>query len=240
MIGTQRGFFGLPPVVKNLIMINVFMSIADFTAYRAFGINLSEYLGLHFPKSELFRPIQILSHMFMHASLYVPGGFTHIFFNMFALFMFGRVLETVWGSKRFLIYYMVSGLGAALVHEAVIAVNYYKVMAVITPAELQTVLDQGYEYLSQNKIFTNETMRSLQLIRCSVWFTSCIRRPLPQYRTYASLSPNTYKGQVFCPWVWCNRTLSLNQTAGLFHCPCCTSWRDAIRVYPFKILEENH
>jgi len=164
MIGTQRGFFGLPPVVKNLIMINVFMSIADFTAYRAFGINLSEYLGLHFPKSELFRPIQILSHMFMHASLYVPGGFTHIFFNMFALFMFGRVLETVWGSKRFLIYYMVSGLGAALVHEAVIAVNYYKVMAVITPAELQTVLDQGYEYLSQNKIFTNETMRSLQLI----------------------------------------------------------------------------
>ncbi len=164
MIGTQRGFLGLPPVVKNLIMINIFMSLADLTAQRAFNISLSEYLGLHFPESELFRPVQILSHMFMHASLTGPGGFTHIFFNMFALFMFGRVLEMVWGSKRFFIYYMVSGLGAALIHEAVIAVNYYKVMAVITPVELQTVLDQGYEYLSQNKVFTNDIMRELQHI----------------------------------------------------------------------------
>lgn len=158
MIGTQRGFMGLPPVVKNLILINVFMLLADFTADSAFNIRLSEYLGLHFPASDLFMPIQLLSHMFMH------GGITHLFFNMFALFMFGRVLEMVWGPKRFLIYYFVSGLGAALIHMGVIAIQYNKLMSVISPAELQIVLDQGYEYFSMNKVFTNEAMRNLQLI----------------------------------------------------------------------------
>jgi membrane associated rhomboid family serine protease len=163
MIGAQRGFLGLPPVVKNLILINIFMALADLTAQRAFNIRLSEYLGLHFPGSEMFRPVQILSHMFMHASLTAPGGFTHIFFNMFALFMFGRVLEMVWGSKRFLIYYLVTGLGAALIHEAVIAVNYYKLMAVITPVELQAVLDYGAELPNANINFT-KSMAELYLI----------------------------------------------------------------------------
>jgi hypothetical protein len=60
MNGASRGMFGLPPVVKNLILINVFMLLADFTAMSAFNIRLTEYLGLHFPKSELFMPIQIL------------------------------------------------------------------------------------------------------------------------------------------------------------------------------------
>jgi membrane associated rhomboid family serine protease len=101
--------------------------------------------------------------MFMHASLTAPGGFTHIFFNMFALFMFGRVLEMVWGSKRFLIYYLVTGLGAALIHEAVIAVNYYKLMAVITPVELQAVLDYGAELPNANINFT-KSMAELYLI----------------------------------------------------------------------------
>jgi membrane associated rhomboid family serine protease len=158
MIGTSRGMFGLPPVVKNLIMINIVMLLADFTAGSAFNIRLSEFLGLHFPKSELFRPVQLITHLFMH------GGITHLFFNMFALFMFGRVLEMVWGPKRFLIYYLVSGLGAALIHEAVIAVQYQKVLSVITPMEMQSVLDQGYEYFNMNKVFTNEVMKKMQLI----------------------------------------------------------------------------
>jgi membrane associated rhomboid family serine protease len=158
MIGASRGMFGLPPVVKNLIFLNIFMLLADFTAQSAFNIRLSEYLGLHFPKSELFRPFQLLSHMFMH------GGITHLFFNMFALFMFGRVLEMVWGPKRFLIYYFVSGIGAALIHSAVIAFQYNKVMGVISPVELQTVLDQGYEYFNMNRTFTNPIMRQMQLI----------------------------------------------------------------------------
>lgn len=158
MIGSTRGMFGLPPVVKNLLLLNLFMLAADFTAHNVFNIRLSEYLGLHFPKSELFRPVQLISHMFMHA------GITHLFFNMFALFMFGRVLEMVWGPKRFLIYYFVSGIGAALVHETVIMVQYMKVMNEISPQQLQMVLDDGLTSFNSGRVFTNELMRQLQLI----------------------------------------------------------------------------
>ena len=159
MIGSTRGMFGgLPPVVKNLLLINIFMLVADFTAASVFNIRLSEYLGLHFPKSELFRPLQLITHMFMH------GGITHLFFNMFALFMFGRVLEMVWGPKRFLIYYFVSGIGAALIHETVIFYQYSKVMNVISPVELQGVLDNGLEYFNSQRGFTNPVMRQLQII----------------------------------------------------------------------------
>lgn len=158
MIGSTRGMFGLPPVVKNLLLLNIFMLLADFTANNVFNIRLTEYLGLHFPKSELFRPVQLISHMFMH------GGITHLFFNMFALFMFGRVLESVWGPKRFLIYYFVSGVGAALVHEAVIWYQYSNVMKEISPQQLQMVIDDGLVSFNSGRVFTNEVMRQLQLI----------------------------------------------------------------------------
>ncbi|MCK5169223.1 MAG: rhomboid family intramembrane serine protease, partial [Bacteroidales bacterium] len=77
-------------------------------------IDLVEILGMHYPASEKFRLHQTITHMFMH------GGLMHLFFNMFALYMFGRVLETVWGSKRFFIYFIVTGLGAAVLHTFVI------------------------------------------------------------------------------------------------------------------------
>ena len=99
----------IPPVVKNLIIINVLLMIATWVLGNM-NIDLVEYLGLHYPGSDKFRLHQIFTHMFMH------GGLTHIFFNMFALFMFGRVLESVWGPRRFLIYYLVTGLGAAVLH----------------------------------------------------------------------------------------------------------------------------
>jgi membrane associated rhomboid family serine protease len=106
----RPNFGGVPPVVKNLIIINVIMLIATWAIQNVFGKNLEELLGLYYFKSELFRPFQIITHMFMHANL------MHLFFNMFALWMFGRILEQVWGSKRFLIYYFVTGLGAVALH----------------------------------------------------------------------------------------------------------------------------
>ncbi|HOW40388.1 MAG TPA: rhomboid family intramembrane serine protease, partial [Bacteroidales bacterium] len=153
-----RGFFGLPPVVKNIILLNVIMWLADLTARSVFGIELSMILGLYFPKSENFMPLQIVTHMFMH------GGFWHLFLNMYALFMFGQVLEQVWGPKRFFIYYMVSGLGAALVHETVILFQYEKLMNVISPDQLNLVLNEGVEYFRNGKVFTDETMQGLQLL----------------------------------------------------------------------------
>src|SRR5665647_321552 len=108
----QTSPFSMPPVVKNLIMINILMLVATW-ALKSAGIDLTEKLGLFYPGSEHFRPYQFVTHMFMHAN------FMHLLFNMFALYMFGKVLEMVWGSKRFLIYFFVTGLGAAALHSFV-------------------------------------------------------------------------------------------------------------------------
>lgn len=158
MNGFGRGFFGLPPVVKNIIMINVLMLLASYATQSVFGIDLNSKLGLYFPASEQFMPLQIVTHMFMH------GGFWHIFFNMYALYIFGQVLENTWGPKRFFIYYIVCGLGAAFIHESVIFFQYNHLAQSISHDNLQTVLDNGTAYLNQGKVFTNESMKSLQIL----------------------------------------------------------------------------
>jgi membrane associated rhomboid family serine protease len=76
MNGYGKGFFDLPPVVKNIIMLNILMYLATFAAKQVLGIDLNGILGIYFPKSEQFMPIQIITHMFMH------GGFWHLFFNI--------------------------------------------------------------------------------------------------------------------------------------------------------------
>ena len=102
-------FRDTPVVVKNLIIINALMLLLTYVMQQT-GVDLTEKLGMHYPGSEKFRFYQVITHMFMH------GGFMHLFFNMFALWMFGRVLESVWGPRRFLIYYFVTGLGAVALH----------------------------------------------------------------------------------------------------------------------------
>jgi len=106
-----RGFMLLPPVVKNLLILNGLFFLA--TIAFSSRVDLQNILGLHYFFSDAFRPYQLLSYMFMH------GNFTHLFFNMFALWMFGNVLENIWGPKRFVIYFLVTGVGAAIVHYAV-------------------------------------------------------------------------------------------------------------------------
>lgn len=96
----------LPPVVKNLVIINVLMWLLTWVLAQK-GISVTRYLALFPVQSDLFRPYQIVTHMFMH------GSWGHIFFNMFALWMFGSPLENVWGPKRFLAFYLITGLGAA-------------------------------------------------------------------------------------------------------------------------------
>jgi membrane associated rhomboid family serine protease len=158
MNGYGRGYFSLPPVVKNIILINVLMLLVDFAAKSVFGTDLTMVLGLYFPKSDQFMPLQIVTHMFMH------GGIWHLFFNMYALYIFGQVLENVWGPKRFFIYYMVCGLGAAFIHETVIFFQYEKLLNMLSPDQLQLVLNEGTAYLREGKVFTDETMKSLQIL----------------------------------------------------------------------------
>ena len=102
-----------PPVTKNLIIINALCFFATMVVNRRFGIDLNDVLGLYFFKSHDFNLFQFFTYLCMH------GDFTHLFFNMFTLWMFGRVLETVWGSQRFLFFYIFCGIGAGVVQEIV-------------------------------------------------------------------------------------------------------------------------
>ncbi|MEF8845308.1 MAG: rhomboid family intramembrane serine protease [Bacteroidales bacterium] len=148
-------FGGTPPVVKNLIIINALMLLG----YYAFSgaINLNWTLGLFYWGSDQFEPYQIITHMFMH------GNFAHLFFNMFALWMFGRVLENVWGPKKFFIYYFVTGLGAAFLHLMVNHIQIQSLMAQMPQEQINEVMARGFSALQNNQNFTDPNMAKLNL-----------------------------------------------------------------------------
>lgn len=102
----------MPPVTKNLIIINFLVWLA-MALFPVIELKADAFLGLHFYESPLFNPAQFFTYMFIH------GGFTHLFFNMFTLFFFGCAIEYGLGSRRFLLYYLVCGIGAGLIQEAV-------------------------------------------------------------------------------------------------------------------------
>ena len=102
----MNSFQTIPPVIKNLIIVNALV----FFAQQIFGNNVENIFALHDIHSVYFRPHQLISHLFMH------GSWSHLIFNMLALWMFGSILENVWGPKRFLIFYILCGLGAAFLH----------------------------------------------------------------------------------------------------------------------------
>lgn len=158
MNGFGRGFLGLPPIVKNIIMLNVLMLLALYVGQNVFRVDLNSILGLYFPKSEQFMPLQIVTHMFMH------GGLLHLFFNMYALFIFGMILENVWGPKRFFIYYIVCGLGAAFTHETVIAFQYNHLAQSLSPENLKLVLNEGTALFKQGQGFGDPDMLKLQML----------------------------------------------------------------------------
>lgn len=131
----------LPEVVKNLLIVNVLFFIATFVM-QGQNINLIRELGLFYFDSPYFAPYQIITHMFMH------GGFMHIFFNMFALVMFGSNLERIWGGKRFFIFYLVTGFGAMALHMGVNMFEVYNAVGTLTPGSEQG-LTEGYAFTGQ-------------------------------------------------------------------------------------------
>lgn len=122
----------IPPVVKNLLIINVIIYVAMFMFRDQQGsFLLVEKLSVFYFDSPFFKIWQPITYMFMHS----PGSFTHIFFNMFALFMFGGVLESRWGAKRFLNFYLITGLGALGLQWAVQAFEVYQIVGTAMPGE---------------------------------------------------------------------------------------------------------
>ena len=131
----------LPAVTKNLLIINVLCFFGDIVAQR-YGIKLSEILGLHFFMASDFKLFQLVTYMFMHAD------FQHVFFNMFAVWMFGRTLELVLGPKRFLTYYMVCGIGAGLVQEVVQYIEYATTLSNYSGVDTGLAVIPMEEYLN--------------------------------------------------------------------------------------------
>ena len=125
----------LTPVVKNLLAINIIMWLLTLVApgfLMRWGIDFSieDILGMHYWAAEKFNPAQLVTYMFMH------GGFNHMFFNMFALFMFGSALESVWGTRKFLLYYLVTGVGAGIVQQLFWTIEFQPFVTAMNDAVL--------------------------------------------------------------------------------------------------------
>ena len=125
----------VPRVTKNLILINLLM----FVAFLVNQTKMTEIFALFYPTSRYFHWWQYITHMFMH------GGFWHIFFNMYTLFIFGSVVERIIGEKKFLIFYFVCGLGAAALHTGVEYLQAQTYMSQIANGSLGAM--QSYEAL---------------------------------------------------------------------------------------------
>jgi len=152
------GFSVLPLVVKNLLILNGLFFLATVTFGNVFNIDLTEILGLHYFQSDAFRPYQLVTYMFMH------GNFTHILFNMFALWMFGNVLENFWGPKRFLIYYVITGIGAGLIQLLVIFIQVHYATMHLTVEQIAQVRETGYQIIKNNQNFVDPFMGKLNAL----------------------------------------------------------------------------
>ncbi len=158
MYQRQNFLANIPPAVRTLLLINVGMFILTFIVQQTAHIDLTRVLGLYFLKSELFKPYQIVTHMFMH------GGFMHIFFNMYALWLFGQVIERIWGSKKFFIYYFVTGFGSVVLHSLVMYLRYTSLISEMPPEIIQRVLTEGADVLARHKNYVDADLGQLNAL----------------------------------------------------------------------------
>ncbi len=147
MNGFRPGSFQwIPPVIKNLIILNVLVYLAQQTLGGAVETKMFDLFALHDVHSVYFRPHQLITYLFLH------GSWGHIFSNMLALWMFGAALENAWGSKRFLIYYIICGIGAGVCH---LVVLYMEMAPVMEQLHLLPLAEQQ-EYLYAPNFRVNE------------------------------------------------------------------------------------
>lgn len=142
----QSLFRNIPPVVKNLLILNVLFFLAKF-AFQQQDIDLGMYLGLHYISSPAFQPYQLATHFFMHADL------GHLLFNMISLLVFGGMVERVWGAKRFLIFYFITAIGAAFLHQVVQGIELYQHTGTFFPNIDDYFTVQQWGYISYDTRF---------------------------------------------------------------------------------------
>ncbi|MEJ6759604.1 MAG: rhomboid family intramembrane serine protease [Flavobacteriales bacterium] len=154
MISQQR-FSLMPTVVKNLLIINGLVFLGMVSIRSTFGVDITQWMGLYFPASESFNPFQLISHMFMH------GNFRHILSNMIMLWFLGSAMENHWGSQRFLIYYILTGLGASALQIGVNGYEYYTILTQVSADNAQLVLSEGADLIQRNYNYSNPSMGAL-------------------------------------------------------------------------------
>lgn len=143
----------LPTIIKNLLIINGLVFLAQNTfAGPTSTFSFEDYFALHAWQSDLYKPWQLITHMFLH------GDFSHILGNMFALWMFGSILENVWSPKRFLLFYMLCGVGAAVIHLAILSyqlaplINEYERLLLLSKTNASGFTEAVYNYAARHRI----------------------------------------------------------------------------------------
>ena len=215
-----QGFWGsMPPVVKNLVILNSIMLLITFLT----GDFMYEKFALFYFESPLFKPYQLVTHMFMH------GNFVHLFFNMYSLVIFGIVLEQVWGSKKFFIYYMVTGLGAAALHSLVLWLEVSSLEGAYQAGNMMAAT--GIENLMRTP--------DSRCFRSRLRSTACIRNVIPEQRSPVAIPSGCTQSKMVCTHIRSNRTLPRNIQHRQQHCSLCTPRRYAVRIHPHSLLEEE-
>ena len=189
----------IPTVTKNLLIINVLVFLATIVA-QSYHLDLARYLGLHFFLADDFNVAQLITYMFMH------GGFTHLFFNMFAVWMFGRILEQVWGPKRFLSYYMICGIGAGLISMLVTYIRIQAAKTGMSPEMINTVYQEGAQIIRDNMNYTYPPMANLNALlrsyrrsfRSRICHFAGLRNAVPQPAAIHISVAVSDKSQILC------------------------------------------
>lgn len=148
-----------PTVVKNLVIINAIILLLDsIGGGRFLGLDVSRTLGLHFIASPEFKPWQLVTYMFMH------GGIFHLLGNMIGLFFLGSPLEYRWGSKRFLTYYMICGVGAGVLNMGIQWWEYTSAISNLTAEQIDLVRLHGREVFESGQYFIDDRMNDLAIV----------------------------------------------------------------------------
>lgn len=150
-------FLNIPPVTRNLLILNLlFWGVMTFLP--DVGRALDANLALYYIESPAFKPFQLVTYMFLHS------GFTHLFFNMFALWMFGSIIERALGSTRLLVYYLSCGFGAALIQEGVFAIMVAKYHNIFSVEEFDYITSHGLNILRSFQNYVDPSAGALNLL----------------------------------------------------------------------------
>ena len=151
----------IPPVTKNLLIINMIVWLAMIILPRSFDSAVTRACALHYFLSPDFKAWQLLTYMFMHST----QSISHILFNMFGVVMFGSVLEQVFGSKRYLFFYVTVGIGAALVQEGVYAIWLHSLAGNLPyDTTLSMVAEEGSKLLNRGMNWSDPTLGQMNIL----------------------------------------------------------------------------